>query len=159
MIFYTGKSKLLGEDIEEKMIIIYYSLSNSSCRKAIQWFKERKIEVIQKRVSQISKTDLLKALSLSENGFSDILKRISQCDSEVEQSIQEISTLSFNEAITYTLKHPEILKIPLMLDENKLVLGYNTDTIRVFIPKSHRRLEGHLGRTDSSFSPLVEKLS
>lgn len=123
------------------MIVLYYSLSNSSCKKAMQWFKEHHIEFCEKKIREISREDLLHALYLSENGFPDLLKRTSQCESEVKNLIKQCQSLSFNEAINFVLEHPQILKLPFMIDEKRLVLGYNVETIRSFIPRVYRNVE------------------
>lgn len=126
---------------EVTMVTLYYSLGNSSCRKAMQWLEEHHIEFCEKKIREISREDLLQALYLSENGFSDLFKRTSLCETEVEILIQRCQSLSFNEAINFVLEHPCILKLPFMLDEKRLVLGYNVETIRSFIPRIYREIE------------------
>ncbi|MFK4898927.1 ArsC/Spx/MgsR family protein [Lactococcus petauri] len=123
------------------MIILYYKTSNGSCRKAMEWFRKHDIEVFEKNIAYIAKKDLLEILALSRTGFSDILKKRTRCEKHVKAKIEKISSLSFNEAVTFTLMNPDMLKVPLILGENKYVVGYNSETIRTFIPKSYRNLE------------------
>lgn len=123
------------------MIRLYYNLSNSSCKKAMQWFKDHDLPVIEKRVSKITRRDLLRSLELSETGFPTLLKSSHRCELEVKWKLETALSLSFNEAVNFILENTEILKVPLILDENKLVLGYNTETIRVFVPRVYRNVE------------------
>lgn len=130
------------------MIRLYYNLSNSSCKKAIQWFKDHDLPVVEKRVSKMTRRDLLKSLELSETGFSTLLKSSHRCELEVKRKLEKALSLSFNEAVNFTLENTEVLKVPLILDENKLVLGYNSETIRVFVPRIYRDIEmpgGNIG--------------
>lgn len=79
------------------MIVLYYNRSNGSCRKAIRWFRERGIFILEKRIEYISKSDLMEALTLSNNGFQDLLKNRNITTPSLENKIQEILSLSFNE--------------------------------------------------------------
>lgn len=123
------------------MIIFYYGTSSYSCRQTAEWFKEHQITVYARRIEHISKTDLIHALTLSEQGFYDVLKRQSMVTTLLQKKIKEALTLSFNDSIDYILKHPEILKVPLILDEQKLVLGYNAENMRTFIPRNYRGIK------------------
>lgn len=120
------------------MIVLYYNTSSGSCREAIRWFRERGIFISEKRIEYISKSDLMEALTLSNNGFQDLLKNRNITTPSLENKIQEILSLSFDEGVDCILRYPEVLKVPLIVGENKLVLGYNSEEIRVFIPKKHR---------------------
>lgn len=116
------------------MIILYYTISNSSCRKATKWFETHDISITSKKLKQICKKDLLRALALSNNGFDDILKK------QVNQ-VHQVYSMSFNEGVDYILKNPEVLRVPLIISENKLVLGYNSEDIRVFLSQSQRAVQ------------------
>lgn len=123
------------------MVVLYHGFNSKSCRKARHWFREHHINVDEKRIRCISREDLLSALRLSERGFRDLLKRSEHCDERLSALIEHTMNLTFLEAVDFTLENPDVLKVPLILDENKLVIGYNTETIRVFIPQSYRNIE------------------
>ncbi|MDR0826198.1 MAG: transcriptional regulator Spx, partial [Mycoplasmataceae bacterium] len=57
------------------MIKIYTSPACLGCRKAIEFFKKNNLEYREKDFTKyaLSKQELLDILSLSENGFDDIL--------------------------------------------------------------------------------------
>lgn len=123
------------------MIVLYYTLSNSSCRKATKWFETHDINITSKRVSQICKKDLLHALALSNKGFDDILKKRNLSTPLLKKQVNQVHSMSFNEGIDFILKHPELLRVPLIISENKLVLGYNSEDIRVFLSHNHRAVQ------------------
>lgn len=123
------------------MVVLYYNVSSSSCRKAKSWFEKYEIEFIEKRVSNISKEDLLYALFLTKNGFSDLLKRTHQCDLTMKKKIEGIVSMSFNEGVDLLLKNPQLLKVPLIIAKDKLVIGYNSEEIRIFVPRGYRGLK------------------
>lgn len=123
------------------MVVLYYTKSNKACRAASAWFQERNISVHRKHVRSISKSHLLYSLSLSENGFNDLLKRTSNCDAHVKVVIEKIQSVSFNEGVSLVLKHPEVLRMPLIIDKDKIVTGFHPDRIRIFIPHYYRRIE------------------
>lgn len=141
------------------MIIIYYSISNNSSKNALKWFKNKKIDVLQKRVEQISRKDLLHALTLSDNGISELLKQSIKASEHSQTLIQKILSLSFEESVELILKHPEVLKLPLIIGEKKINVGYNTENIRTFIPKKHRSLELKFRKDDSEREKILMKIS
>lgn len=122
------------------MIVFYYNISNGSCRKAMSWFSEHGIVVDTKKVESISRTDLVTALCLSERGFTDLLKNRNISNSTLKNVITNILSMSFNDAVDFILDNPDVLKVPLIVGENKLVLGYNSEDMRVFISRSQREL-------------------
>ncbi|WP_081165175.1 ArsC/Spx/MgsR family protein [Lactococcus garvieae] len=120
------------------MIVLYYTLSNISCRKAINWFHEKEIPIAEKNISDISKSDLIHTLRLSENGFLDLLRRPAQCKDFMKSMIEDVLEMSFNDSVKFILSHPEILRLPLIIDKNKYIVGYNTEKIRIFISRAYR---------------------
>lgn len=123
------------------MITFYYDISNSSCRQANRWFVEHKIKINKKRVEHISRRDLIHSLSLSNNGFPDILKCTSRASMDLLKQVKSVENMAFSEGVDYILKHPEVLKTPIILDRNKLVVGYNSENMRIFLSRRYRSVE------------------
>ena len=119
------------------MITFYYDTSNLSSRKADLWFDNTGIDVCMRRLPLITREDLLHILYLSENGFSDIMKK----EGKTLDKHKEILDMNVSDGIDFILLHPELLRSPLIFDEHKLMVGYNVEKIRAFIPKQHRRLQ------------------
>ena len=53
----------------------------------------------------------------------------------------DIEDLSVNEVIDIIMETPRILKSPLLVDDNRLQVGYKEDDIRAFLPRSVRNVE------------------
>jgi regulatory protein spx len=123
------------------MITLYYGTSDISSKRAKRWFEESGIEVQMKKIKELSKEDLSQILSLSEEGFSDILKNNIRMNSQTEKLLRKCKALSFNEALAFLLEHRELLRLPLIFDTHRLMIGFNDDEIRQFIPQSYRRMK------------------
>lgn len=122
------------------MIRLYYDLRNSSSIKAIEWFKSMNIEISIKKIQTIPREELLHALYLSDHGFIDVLKGKGKDGSNIEKLKTEVLKMNFSHALDFVLVHTELLKVPIILDENKLMIGFNSEEIRQFILRTHRRI-------------------
>ena len=51
--------------------------------------------------------------------------------------------MSISEMISFIRKNPSVLKRPIMVDDehDRMQVGYNSDDIRIFIPKAQRDLD------------------
>lgn len=123
------------------MITLYYGTSDISSKRAKRWFEETGIEVQMKKVKEMSKEDLFQILLLSEKGFSDILKNNNRMNNPTGELLKKCQAMSFNEALEFLLKHLELLRIPLAFDDCRLMIGFNDDEIRQFIPQSYRKMK------------------
>lgn len=47
--------------------------------------------------------------------------------------------MDFNDTVDFLLNHTELLKTPILIDKNKLMIGFNAEEIRKFIPKNRRK--------------------
>ncbi|MGI1837324.1 ArsC/Spx/MgsR family protein [Lactococcus garvieae] len=123
------------------MITLYYGTSDISSKRVKRWFEETGIEVQMKKIKELSKEDLSQILFLSEEVFSDILKNNNRMNTHTEELLRKCKALSFNEALAFLLEHRELLRLPLIFDTHRLMIGFNDDEIRQFIPQSYRRVK------------------
>lgn len=79
-------------------------------------------------LSKMKREDLIAILAASE-GVSDIL--IPQGKYSI--SNKTLRHMSMDELIYYILEFPLVLKSPLILDENKLFIGYNEQKLDKFL--------------------------
>ena len=121
------------------MIRIYYRGSCFSSKRAFAWFEKYNIHVEKKRISKLDKKELIELLSLSNEGLKEILKSAGRSSKGVQELIDRVMGLSFNESLDFLIAHPEILQTPIIMGDNKLLIGYNEDEIRQFLPKEYRR--------------------
>lgn len=123
------------------MITLYYGTSDISSKRAKRWFEETGIEVQMKKIKEMSKEDLSQILFLSEKGFSDVLKNNIRINTRDKELLRKYKELNFNEALVFLLEHLELLRLPLAFDDCRLMIGFNDDEIRQFIPQSYRRVK------------------
>lgn len=88
-------------------------------------------------MDSITSRELIHILSLTDNGFYDILKKSGSKDSQTEERKRSIQLMKFNEGIKFILENTDLLRSPIIFDEKKLIIGYNSDEIRVFLPKKY----------------------
>lgn len=121
------------------MIRIYTAPSCASCRKVKAWLKENDIPYLEKNIFStiLRKEELMELLERSENGTDDIISKRSKVIKESQVDVEE---MSLNELITFIQKNPSVLKRPIMLDERRFQVGYNSEEIRAFIPRELRHL-------------------
>lgn len=122
------------------MIKIYTSPSCSSCRKVKKWFQEQNIPYVEKNIFAVSlnENDLKEILIKSENGTEDIISPRSKI---VKESGVDLDNMTIKELITFIRENPSVLKRPIMVDDDKIQVGYNPEDIRAFIPRAKRIAE------------------
>lgn len=121
------------------MNTIYHRSSCTSSKNTITWFKKYGIPVEVVSIENITNEALIKLLSLTKGGIDDIIKNKTRSNSVVVHKVEYLESLSFNEALEYLLKNPILLKSPLLIGENRYMIGFHSENIREFIPKSYRR--------------------
>ncbi|HHW79409.1 MAG TPA: transcriptional regulator Spx [Acholeplasmataceae bacterium] len=121
------------------MITIYTTPSCSSCRKAKKWLEEHKIEYVEKNLfnEPITENDIDLMLANTENGFDDIISTRSKVFKEEDLDIED---MKMSELKAFIIKNPSVLKRPIIIEGEKMQVGYNEEEIRVFIPKRLREL-------------------
>ncbi len=122
------------------MIKIYTSPSCSSCRKVKKWFKDQDIPYVEKNIfaATLNENELKEILIKSENGTEDIISPRSKI---VKESGVDLESMTIKELISFIRNNPSVLKRPIMVDDNKIQVGYNPEDIRVFIPHARRLAE------------------
>lgn len=121
------------------MIKVYYRGSCGSSKRAFSWFEKYNLEVEKHQISKITREDLIQLLTLSEEGLKDIVKRPEKSSSDIKKALQYMEQLRFNEALYFLLTHTNILQTPIIMKEQRHLIGFNEDEIRVFLPKDYRR--------------------
>lgn len=123
------------------MIILYYKTGHDSCWGARQWFKDHDINPIERKIEYILREDLIHALSLTENGLTDLLKCPSRSMPQMLALLSSIKIMKFEDSINFILEHPNVLRTPIIIDEKKLVVGYNSERMRIFLSRKYRTLQ------------------
>lgn len=117
------------------MIKLYIS-NNRSSKQAIEFFNSHHIPYIKISLnSEITKQDILYILSRNLNDVQDILASRSPAVKELEKQFDQlkISTL-----IKLILNNKSLLKSPIIIDDKHFLCGYNSEDIRVFLPRKRQ---------------------
>ncbi|OQC11470.1 MAG: Regulatory protein Spx [Tenericutes bacterium ADurb.Bin087] len=119
------------------MIKIYTSPSCSSCRKVKQWFDEQQIPYEEHNIfsASLSEAELKEILYKSENGTDDIISTRSKV---IKEKNIDINDLTMSEVVQFIKDNPSVLKRPIMVDTNRIQVGYNSEEIMTFIPRERR---------------------
>ena len=122
------------------MIKIYTSPSCSSCRKVKKWFKDQDIPYVEKNIfaASLNENELKEILIKSENGTEDIISPRSKI---VKESGVDLESMTIKELINFIRNNPSVLKRPIMVDDHRIQVGYNSEEIRTFIPRARRIAE------------------
>lgn len=122
------------------MITLYSSASCTSCRKAKIWLEEHDIPFTEKNVftEKISDQELKSILQLTENGTNEIISQRSQAFRDLNINIDD---LPLGKVLKLIQQHPGIMRRPILVDDKRLLVGYNEEDIRCFLPRDIRKLE------------------
>lgn len=122
------------------MITLYSSASCTSCRKAKSWLEEHDIPFTEKNVftEKITDEELKAILQLTENGTKELISQRSQAFRELDIDIED---MSLGKVLKLIQRHPGIMRRPILVDDKRLLVGYNEEDIRCFLPRDIRKLE------------------
>ena len=121
------------------MLYIYCRQHCTSSPKAIQWLTKYRIKFIVKSSGLISREELITVLTSTDNGFDDLLRHPSKVKEEDLSKLLLIQKMPLNQAIDYIKVNPNLLKSPIMIEKNKVLIGYDSEQIRMFLPQKYRR--------------------
>lgn len=122
------------------MITLYSSASCTSCRKARSWLEEHDIPFTEKNVftEKITDQELKSILQLTENGTIELISQRSQAFRELNVDIDD---MPLGKVLKLIQQHPGIMRRPILVDDKRLLVGYNEEDIRCFLPRDIRKLE------------------
>lgn len=113
------------------MIVIYTSPGCASCRKAKAWLKEHDKSYVEKNIFStiLNDKELRFLLTRSENGTDDLISRRSKV---LQNTDVDIDSMNLNTLIKFIQCNPSVLKRPIILDEDRMLIGYDNEEIEVF---------------------------
>lgn len=120
------------------MITLYTRTSSASSRKAKKWLIDHNISHNEKKItSQYTwkYEELQKILECTEDGFDSIISE----RSHNYPGKDKINKMSTHELLNYLIEHPYLIKLPIVIEHPKLVVGYSEEEIRVFITREERQ--------------------
>lgn len=118
-----------------KMIKIYYRSNCGSSRRALEWFQSYNIEVQKHKITDLNQKDLFTLLKLSDGGIEGIIKKSQNNNFKTNRKLISLMEMTFNDALYFLISHPGLLRTPIIFDDRKCIIGYNSEEIRTFFPK------------------------
>lgn len=127
------------------MVTIITKNSSTSCRSARRWLDNHDIDYEEINISRhpfkVTREILIHILSLEEEGLSALYGRKKKSDPKYQWLVKSIEELSLESALSFLQDHMELLCTPIIFDEKRVQLGYDSENIRKFIPKEKRRVD------------------
>lgn len=123
---------------------ILYSFRQSKARDdVVNWLIENKIFYNERKISKyepLRRIEIINFLKLSDNGFDDILKRNLK-KIEIDGNVHLIDELSTNQMIDMIIMKPLLLKNPILINKKKIIAGFQSNNMGIFIPKEVRKIK------------------
>ena len=123
---------------------ILYSFRQSKARDdVVNWLIENKIYYNERKISKyepLRRIEIINFLKLSDNGFEDILKRNLK-KIEIDGNVHLIDELSTNQMIDMIIMKPLLLKNPILINNKKIIAGFQSNNMGIFIPKEVRKIK------------------
>lgn len=123
---------------------ILYSFRQSKARDdVVNWLIENKIFYNERKISKyepLGRIEIINFLKLSDNGFEDILKRNLK-KIEIDGNVHLIDELSTNQMIDMIIMKPLLLKNPILINKKKIIAGFQSNNMGIFIPKEVRKIK------------------
>ena len=122
------------------MVTLFLAPSSGSSRKARAWLTAHQIPFVECNlaVEPLSLAEIKSILKMSENGTDDIISKRFKAYQALNIDLDE---LSLSQLTTLIQTHPGLVRRPIILDDKRILVGYNEDEIRRFLPRQVRRLE------------------
>ena len=142
------------------MVRVYTTPNCSSCKKVKNFFDKYNIQYKEKNffATPLTREDVYKMLSYSENGFNDIISNRSKIIKEQNVDIDKMKT---SELIDFIIKNPSILKRPIIISDLEMQIGYNDEDITLFIPEEFRdeACDGCQSDSECNFDEAIKNIN
>ncbi len=131
------------------MINLYVAPSSASSRKARKWLTDHDLDFKERNIARdpLNAEEIKQLLTLTENGSEDIVSTRSNIFRKLKL---DVNNLTVSQLIDLMVKYPDLIKRPLIFNDQLLQVGFSEEDIRAFLPRSVR---------EASFRKLTEKIS
>lgn len=114
------------------MIKIYTNSNNRSSKNAVNWLTNQNLQFKEIKINKegISKQNLLEILKVSSNGLDIIISKQSNSYAALADKIED---LTLSEFIRIAQGDRRLLKWPIIIDGEKLQVGFHTNQMTIFL--------------------------
>lgn len=126
--------------------LYFYKKSDLATKKVISWLTENNIEFIMQNVTKLplSSNDIIHILSLLEN---DLYEVICIRGKEYQKMSEDIMSLKMSNLINLLEENQKLLRFPVLINEKKIQIGFNSEELRKFIPQENRKVRRNFRET------------
>ncbi|EHL95177.1 Spx/MgsR family RNA polymerase-binding regulatory protein [Lentilactobacillus parafarraginis] len=131
------------------MLNLYVAPSSASSRKARKWLMDHGIDFKERNITRIplNADEIKRILRLTENGSEDIISTRSNAFRKLHVNLD---SLTVSQLIELMVQHPDLIRRPLIFNDEQLQVGFSEEDIRSFLPRSVR---------EASLQQLMNKIS
>lgn len=121
------------------MIIVYSRVSCTSSRGVRSWFKSYQLPYQEISLNQetITKHHFYGILQLTHNGVEELLSTGGRTYAKLSKTVN-FDELKLTELFRLIQLYPKLLKTPIIFDDQRLLVGFNEQEIRQFLPRTYR---------------------
>ncbi|UII54838.1 Spx/MgsR family RNA polymerase-binding regulatory protein [Cytobacillus spongiae] len=103
--------------------------SCTSCRKTKKWLTNHEVNFEERHLFRETPSyeELLEILSLTTEGFDELLAKRSQNFKEIGVDVND---LPISKVVQMIIDDPKLLRRPIITDGKKLIVGYNPDALK-----------------------------
>ncbi|HLR68596.1 transcriptional regulator Spx [Virgibacillus alimentarius] len=120
------------------MTTTIYTGTCTSSRKAKSWLTQHNIPFVEKNIDKnpLTLEEIKHILYMTEMGTDEIISTRSM----VFQDLQiDLDTISLKQLMELISANPKMLRRPIIMDEKRLQVGFQEDSIRRFLPRKTRK--------------------
>lgn len=121
------------------MLKIYTISSNQETKEAEHWLYAHKVKFVEVDVlkERVSTEEILRIVSLTEHGVEEIIATETRAYTRLNLNFNDLKLEDFMELLE---ENATLLKVPLMLDEKQLQMGFDEDKMQRFLEKPSKKI-------------------
>ncbi|MGL4248631.1 MAG: Spx/MgsR family RNA polymerase-binding regulatory protein [Lactococcus garvieae] len=121
------------------MLKIYTISSNQETKEAERWLYTHKVKFIEVDILKelVSTEEILRIVSLTEHGVEEIVETETRAYTRLNLNFKDLKLEDFMELLE---ENATLLKVPLMLDEKQLQIGFDEDKMQRFLEKPSKKV-------------------